>query len=410
MSSKILFDKFLNSSNVRDTRLYEFLRPYCEGRSKSKKLSDKVLIDTYENMIQKVKNSISITEVFLRQFEYDQCISSQCFITFEDRYKANELRARAKKCSKVFANQKQSAENRLFKLKALCLLLTFMKKEKLQISPKLEQGPFSNNSGKYEIIVPQFHSTSNSRIKLDKDYFNYSVNSAVTALHNNYFNPVAFEVSLFDFFECADSPLVKAHLVPVALEPTFSAVDEWISTSLRVLVKYDGMNSISRKHVINIFLIRYIFNRNPKLFVPNTDTDETYIAKMDAVLARNARELEIPPGIIPESNKDEPISSYLSNLPILKDSINFIWKSQFNNCPIDAAANIAQSLNLIQHICASGGQYLTPKFLAALLSVSDIGNPKNMVESIMYWSLLPGFPSHLISATQIFLEATNYIQ
>ena len=267
---------------------------------------------------------------------------------------------------------------------------------------------------------PLFRSTSEN-----KNFVRCAVDMALSSRKPgiNYFEPLSIEDQLFHFFDCSTSPLIKHKLIPINVLNDFESISEWINLATNIITKFDSIDNIERKDVINIFMIRYIFERTYPLLQPESKYHHGFSRTMKKISEMNPIDLLIPKQFIPENLLEKPIYLYFEQNSISLAPIEWLKIAQFKICPLDVAFcifKVHESLSILTTLQASGNKNgissedffnKMPGFddifdiWIALICVSGIIDPHGLNDFISKWSRLIGFPSRFLACCA-YLEAS----
>ena len=281
-------------------------------------------------------------------------------------------------------------QKEVVQLVQMLALLDYIKEKDLQLLPDVEkmkgrEGGDSDERRRYECIKTAFRREMEEyNEELDEfaddshglEFFRNYVDLAMSRreIGSGYFELLEKDESIFTFLECPHSPLTKAHLIPISVEPNFESVTAWIESAVSILAKWEGTKSYERRTVISMLVTRLLFSHlHEKLMCKQT------VAKREETML-----------------KDEEIEKWLD-------------QSQFYVCPLDAAHSI-----YIAHKVMTDREYtktnpfghegdITVEKMAHLIGGSDIPDPKAFSEWLIYWSRLNIFSSESIAALH-FLE------
>lgn len=259
-------------------------------------------------------------------------------------------------------------------------------------------------------------------INANKVFCQNAVDQAMAARKaaTSYFEEIPVEDDLFEFFDSQFAPLSKENLVPIKIASDFDSVNSWLERAIDVIVKYDGIENTERKEVIVILLLRYLFRRTYPLLKPELYHSPSLLRTMEFVANRTPIENNVPEKYIPAKLRNEPTKVLFKSNSIASAPVEWLNLVQFKVCPLDMAYcifKVHESLSIMVTLEASHGNPDTSDFFAqmpgfddifdiwiCLLSVATICDPAGIVQYIMKWSRLTGFP-HRFMACCAYLEA-----
>lgn len=241
----------------------------------------------------------------------------------------------------------------------------------------------------------------------------------------SYFEELPIEEELSTFFDCSFSPLAKAELVPLNIPPQFDAINMWLQRAIDVIVKYDGIDNTERKEVIIILLLRYIFKKMYYMLKPELYHSPTLARTMEILSERSARENFVQEKYISKEFFNKPIKELFTSTSIAKAPVEWLNLTQFKVCPLDMAYcifKVHESLSIMVTLQASNGKPESSDFFSqmpgfddifdiwiCLLCVSNLCDPSGIINYIMKWSKLTGFPNRFMACCAYLEAAVNQL-
>ena len=270
-------------------------------------------------------------------------------------------------------------------------LLDYIKQKKLRILPNLEQlqdrkGGHSQERKHYEAVkaalkretaaylanVDEFADETRS-VKAVRAYIDAAI--ARREAGELYFDAVENEDRVMAFLEGPNSPLTKAHLLPISIDHNFDQVIAWIESAVTTLAKWEGTHKYDRRTVMYVMMARLLFdNLHQQLSYQQTASASTE-----------------------ELSKDEEVQGWFD-------------RAQFAVCPIDAAYAVAMAHKVM---CDRASNCMNPFECEEDMSVakmsevvrkSDLVDAASFVKWLREWSRLSGFSANSIAAIG-FLES-----
>ena len=184
------------------------------------------------------------------------------------------------------------------------------------------------------------HSPYSYRMKNEnRRFIRSAVDTAMASRKANtsYFESLSIEESLFQFFDSHNSPISKAGLLPIQVSDSEEAIS-WISRAAQAVAQLDDIPIPERMDVINIFIVRYFFDRTYPQFQPTVKADDPKFSKTrQRVVAMTPEEAHIPKKYIPPQCADKPVSQLFEATSITKAPAMWMTMMQFKCCPLDVA-------------------------------------------------------------------------
>jgi len=269
-------------------------------------------------------------------------------------------------------------------------------------------------------LPPFFRTNSENR-----NFLRCAVDSAMASRKagTTYFEPLAIEESLFAFLDSTVSPLAKTSLLPIQIESDFNSVSNWIQSAVSVITKFDSIDNIERKEVINVFAMRFLFERTYPLLRPENQYSVSFSRAMQTATQKSPLEMGIPEKYIPAQCMNVPVAEMFSVSSISSAPIEWLRYAQFKVSPLDVAFcifKVHESLSIMATLQATNMNESqdSEEFFAKMpgfddifdlwlssVCVSGVTDPKGICEFISKWSRLQGFPSRFLACCA-YLEAS----
>lgn len=269
-------------------------------------------------------------------------------------------------------------------------LLDYISQKKLKLLPNMDvlkdpKGGHSQERKKYAAVktalkkkieeyvanVDEFADDSHS-LNAVKAYIDQALEKREPG--EAYFEGIDNEERVMMFLESANSPLAKAHLLPIAIEHTFEQVIAWIESAVTALAKWEGTGKYERRSVMYVMLTRLLFD------------------KMHAQLACT-----------------QNLSTSTEELATDEDVMGWLDRAQFAVCPIDAAYAVYmahkvmgdRAVNSVNPFESEGDTSLEQ--MAEVVRKSDLVDAPAFAKWLREWSRLSGFSAKSVAAIG-FLE------
>ena len=358
--------------------------------------------------------------------------------------KMNKLRI------KISTMNVETAKKQLTVLLQLDILAKWLASNPLPIiinieraTPKTTAKTFSSDQYKYkkfralkialrEQISMINHSPYAFRMSNENRKFVRSVVDAAMAArkaNTSYFESPTVEESLFKFFDHHNSPIYKAGLLPINVGNDPDEVINWINRAAATIAALDGIQISERREVINVFVVRYFFERTYPQFQPEVVGDDAkFTETRERVLRMKPEEAHIPKKYIPPSCLDLPVSKLFESSSIAKAPALWMSMMQFKCCPLDVAYyifKVHESLSIMATLQATENSQGTtsedfyskmPGFddifdlWLCLVCYADLADPRGMNNFVGNWTRLPGFPQRFVACCAYLEAAVSQIE
>jgi hypothetical protein len=191
---------------------------------------------------------------------------------------------------------------------------------------------------------------------------------------------------IFGFFNWPDSPLAKAHLIPVSIVNTFESVSDWIERALCALQSYYGSSDQQIRSFLLNLLIKFVFEST----FPHLDY------RIDSRDAEFGEKLK---GLVPENVSDE--------------CVELMVMAQFFTNPVECLTCLGMVLKVLEcDVDNYGGILRCGVTLDRVLSVlirADL-RAKSFIEWLRFWSRLETVSTELIGSLSIFEMAIEHVE
>jgi hypothetical protein len=208
----------------------------------------------------------------------------------------------------------------------------------------------------------------------------------------SFFEPLPCEERLRLFLDSANSPLFGG-----TLDFADGEVKNWVTSAAATLVRFEDLpDSSGHDGVLAIFAARYLFERAHPRFGLAGNADAELATRREAI--RKMTPAKIGIGSVPEAARERPVVELFK--------VDALAAIEWEVCPVDTAFAIFRANEALEGVAAR--EDILAIWVAAI-AVSDIGDPRAVVEFINRWAVLPAFPRRFLAACACMEAAVGQI-